>query len=71
MYKKGGNGLAMLNAANEVAIEKFCKNKISFLDIPKLINPENYLDKFFLQNPTIDDLFQSDKQIRDFMSRTH
>jgi len=35
--RAGGTAPAILNAANEVAVDAFLKMKISFLDIPKLI----------------------------------
>jgi 1-deoxy-D-xylulose-5-phosphate reductoisomerase len=35
--KQGGNAMGTLNAANEVAVEHFLNNKISFLDITKVI----------------------------------
>jgi 1-deoxy-D-xylulose-5-phosphate reductoisomerase len=35
--KKGGNAPGTLNAANEVAVDAFLKNKIGFLDISKII----------------------------------
>jgi 1-deoxy-D-xylulose-5-phosphate reductoisomerase len=35
--KQGGNAMGTLNAANEVAVEHFLNNKISFLAIAKII----------------------------------
>jgi 1-deoxy-D-xylulose-5-phosphate reductoisomerase len=35
--KTGGNAAAIMNAANEVAVEAFIKEKIGFTDIPALI----------------------------------
>ncbi len=35
--KQGGNAMGTLNAANEVAVEYFLNNQISFLDIAKII----------------------------------
>jgi 1-deoxy-D-xylulose 5-phosphate reductoisomerase len=32
--KQGGNAMGTLNAANEVAVEHFLNNKISFLNMP-------------------------------------
>jgi len=34
----GGNASTILNAANEVAVERFLQHKIPFLEIPKIIN---------------------------------
>jgi len=36
-FKQGGTSMAILNAANEVAVENFLNNRIKFSDIPKLI----------------------------------
>lgn len=35
--RAGGTAPAVLNAANEVAVQAFCQNRISFLDIPRLV----------------------------------
>lgn len=37
VIKTGGTAPAILNAANEIAVERFLKNEISFTQIPKLI----------------------------------
>ena len=36
--KKGGTGPTLFNAANEVAVERFLKGEIRFIDIPKIID---------------------------------
>ena len=36
-FKQGGTCMAILNAANEVAVESFLNHQIPFTDIPKLI----------------------------------
>jgi 1-deoxy-D-xylulose-5-phosphate reductoisomerase len=36
-FRQGGTSMAILNAANEVAVESFLKHRIKFSDIPKLI----------------------------------
>ena len=36
-FKQGGTSMAILNAANEVAVENFLNHRIKFSDIPKLI----------------------------------
>ncbi len=57
---------AVINAANEVAIEQFFAKKISFLDISKL-SLEAYA-KFYDFNPSsIDDVFEIDKEVRNFI----
>ncbi|WP_190600437.1 1-deoxy-D-xylulose-5-phosphate reductoisomerase [Candidatus Vesicomyidisocius sp. SY067_SCS001] len=35
---KGGNAMITMNAANEIAVKHFLNHKISFLDIPKIID---------------------------------
>jgi 1-deoxy-D-xylulose-5-phosphate reductoisomerase len=57
---------SVINAANEVAIEKFFKNEISFLDISK-ITIEAF-KKFEDFNPTsIDAIFEVDTEVRKFV----
>ena len=57
---------AVINAANEVAIELFFAKKISFLDISKI--SINTYKKFSDFNPTsIDDVFRIDKDVREFV----
>jgi 1-deoxy-D-xylulose-5-phosphate reductoisomerase len=63
---KGGNTCAILNAANEIAVEKFINNKIHFLNIPKIIN-EALNNINFISNPSINDLFDTDKITRTFI----
>jgi 1-deoxy-D-xylulose-5-phosphate reductoisomerase len=36
-WHRGGTSMAVLNAANEVAVDQFLQGNISFMDIPKLI----------------------------------
>jgi 1-deoxy-D-xylulose-5-phosphate reductoisomerase len=36
-FRQGGTSMAILNAANEVAVENFLKHQIKFSEIPKLI----------------------------------
>lgn len=36
-WHRGGNSMAILNAANEVAVEQFLQRNISFIEIPRLI----------------------------------
>lgn len=61
--RKGGNWPCILNAANEVAVEAFLKEKIGFLQIPDVI--ENTLGRSsFIKAPELDDYFNSDLQAR-------
>ncbi len=61
--KQGGIMPAILNAANEIAVYKFLEGKINFLDIEKIVLKEIESTKNTL-NPTIDEIFEKDKEIR-------
>jgi 1-deoxy-D-xylulose-5-phosphate reductoisomerase len=64
MYR-GGNAPCVLNAANEIAVYAFLKNRISFLDMTDLI--ERTLEKIeFIAHPTLDDYYETDGAARDF-----
>jgi 1-deoxy-D-xylulose-5-phosphate reductoisomerase len=57
--RKGGNWPCVLNAANEVAVEAFLKERIGFLEIPDVI--ENTLGKSaFIKAPGLDDYYETD-----------
>lgn len=61
--RKGGNLACIMNAANEVVVESFLENKIGFLRMSEVI--ETTMEKAeFIQKPTLDDYFNSDKQAR-------
>lgn len=60
---RGGNMPCVMNAANEVAVQQFIDGKIRFLDIADRIE-EAMQRAPFIANPTLDDLFQTDKNIR-------
>ncbi len=59
----GGNMPAILNAANEVAVNAFIKGYIRFVDIPYVIE-KSLSDFHFIQNPLLDDLFETDDTVR-------
>jgi 1-deoxy-D-xylulose-5-phosphate reductoisomerase len=62
---KGGNLPCVLNAANEIAVYAFLKNRLGFLDMTDLI--ERTMDKIpFIQKPTLDEYFESDAEARSF-----
>ena len=66
--EKGGNACAILNAANEIAVSEFIKNKINFLDIPRII--ETALANIdFLENPSLDDLLATDAKTREYIQK--
>lgn len=61
----GGNMPCILNAANEIAVYAFLKNRIGFLEMTELI--EQAMEKIpFIQNPTLNDYFESDAEARTF-----
>ena len=61
----GGNVPCVLNAANEIAVYAFLKNRIGFLDMTDLI--ERTLEKIeFIAHPSLDDYYETDGAARDF-----
>jgi 1-deoxy-D-xylulose-5-phosphate reductoisomerase len=59
----GGTAPAVLNAANEVAVEKFLAGQLSFVGISELI--ERILVKHDVnQTPSLDDILKYDRQTR-------
>lgn len=67
--KSGGNSPCILNAANEVAVEKFLAGKIKFSDIAKIICEA--LNKIEHQtNPSLNEIIQWDKVTRDFVKNS-
>ena len=62
--KIGGTMPAVLNAANEIAVSAFLKDKIKFLDIPRLI--KKMMDKHsVIKNPDLDEILEVDKRIKE------
>jgi 1-deoxy-D-xylulose-5-phosphate reductoisomerase len=63
--KQGGNAPCVMNAANEIAVYAFLKNRIGFLDMTELI--ERTMEKIpFIAQPSLDDYFESDGEARSF-----
>lgn len=63
--KKGGNMPCVLNAANEIAVWAFLKNRIGFLDITAVV--EKTMAKIdFIEKPTLEEYFDSDGEARNF-----
>ena len=61
--KSGGNMPCILNAANEVVVEAFLKNKITFLQMPDII--EKTMQKVtFIEKPTMEDLIRTNSEAR-------
>ncbi len=61
--EKAGNMPCILNAANEVVVDAFLKEKIGFLQMSDMI--ETVLSKAdFIKNPTYDDYVRTDSLVR-------
>ena len=60
---RGGNIPCVMNAANEVAVRRFIEGKIGFLDIADHVE-RAMQEAPFIPNPSLDDLLQTDKNIR-------
>lgn len=61
--KKGGSYPCCMNAANEIAVEAFLKEKVQFLQIPDII--EKTMEKAtYVSKPDIDTLIEIDKESR-------
>lgn len=61
--EQGGNIPCALNAANESCVAGYLHDKIGFYDISD-IAAECMAGTNFVANPTIDDIFETDKEIR-------
>jgi len=60
---QGGNMPCILNAANEVVVQAFLNDKISFLQMPEII--EQTMGKAtYLKSPNLEDYIQTDKETR-------
>ncbi len=62
---QGGNMPCVLNAANEIAVYAFLRNRIGFLDMTEMV--ERTLQKIpFILNPTLEQLYECDGEARNF-----
>lgn len=61
---KGGNLPCIMNAANEVAVQKFIDGEIKFLDIADRV-ANSMATSHFIANPTLEDLLNTDKIVRE------
>ena len=59
----GGNAPCALNAANEVAVEKFLHGKIGFCDIPDM-TAHTIFNISVIKNPTLEDIYLTDENVR-------
>jgi 1-deoxy-D-xylulose-5-phosphate reductoisomerase len=62
---KGGNLPCVMNAANEIAVFAFLRNRIGFLDMTELIE-KTMLHVPFIEKPTLEEYFESDGEARNF-----
>jgi 1-deoxy-D-xylulose-5-phosphate reductoisomerase len=61
--KRGGNMPCVLNAANEVAVAEFLKDRLGFLEMSALV--EHCLQKMaYIQNPSYEDYVETDRETR-------
>jgi len=61
--ERGGNAACILNAANEIAVDRFLKNDLRFLQIYDLL--EELMEKAtFVAHPGYEDLVKSDEEAR-------
>ncbi len=62
---KGGNLPCIMNAANEIAVYAFLRNRINFLDMTDVI--EKTMDAVtFIEKPSLQEYFDSDGEARNF-----
>ncbi len=62
---RSGNLPCIMNAANEVAVYAFLRNRINFLDMTDVI--ERTMEKIsFISNPSLEEYFESDGEARNF-----
>ncbi len=64
--KVGGTMPTVMNAANEVAVDLFLKEKISFLGIEDVISDAMSNHKL-IQNPSLEEILNSDKETREYI----
>lgn len=66
--EKGGNMPCIINAANEIVVDAFLKDKIGFLQMSDVI--EQCMDKMtFIAQPSLEDYLETDQQTRIFASQ--
>ncbi|MGL4798509.1 MAG: 1-deoxy-D-xylulose-5-phosphate reductoisomerase [Cellulosilyticaceae bacterium] len=63
--REGGTMPAVLNAANEVAVEAFLNKRISFSQIPEIIH-EAMANHICINRPSLQEILESDQWAREF-----
>ncbi|MGL4344605.1 MAG: 1-deoxy-D-xylulose-5-phosphate reductoisomerase [Cellulosilyticaceae bacterium] len=66
--KCGGTMPAVLNAANEIAVDAFLSRKISFAQIPQLIH-EAMDTHICINRPSLEEILEADQWARDYSRR--
>lgn len=59
----GGNAACIINAANEITVDAFLHDKITFLEI-SAINERALNEVEFIKNPSLEDLYETDQKTR-------
>ena len=62
---KAGNMPCVLNAANEIAVWAFLRNRIGFLDMTALVE-KTMENVAYIEKPTLQEYFESDAEARNF-----
>jgi 1-deoxy-D-xylulose-5-phosphate reductoisomerase len=62
---RGGNLPCIMNAANEIAVYAFLRNRINFLDMTDVIE-KTMQHISFIEKPTLEEYFESDGEARNF-----
>lgn len=62
---KAGNMPCILNAANEIAVWAFLRNRIGFLDMTAMVE-KTMENVTYIEKPTLEEYFESDGEARNF-----
>ncbi len=63
--RKGGNMPCILNAANEMAVQAFLEQRLSFTGITEVVE-RSMMSIAYIKNPTYEDYVQTDRATRSF-----
>ncbi|MEW6701083.1 MAG: 1-deoxy-D-xylulose-5-phosphate reductoisomerase [Bacteroidota bacterium] len=70
VIEDGGTAPCILNAANEVAVDKFLSGKIKLTQIPEMIN--DALDRISnYKHPDLETIFECDMKTRDYLTKKY
>lgn len=62
---KGGNLSCIMNAANEIAVWAFLRNRVGFLDMTDIIEKTMH-HVAFIEKPTLEEYYESDAEARNY-----